>query len=163
PFTARSRPVSPGDTFDRYDDSGAFRSRVVSSADEAAEADRDRLAEELRLLYVALTRARHVCWIGLADVRNGRSSQSVLPINAWGHLLNAPQGEVLKQRLEALAAEQPDVFHFASTLEPGQVFVPSSVQETLAPTVRHFKRPRWPSWGITSYSSLQFGARPNAT
>src|SRR5690606_27271754 len=73
PFTARSRPVSPGDTVTRYDADGVLRSAVVSNADEAAEADRDRLAEDLRLLYVALTRARHVCWIGLADVRNGRS------------------------------------------------------------------------------------------
>ena len=160
PFTARSRPVGPGDVVSRYDAHGVLHSRVVSNAVEAAEADRDRLAEDLRLLYVALTRARHVCWIGLADVRNGRSSQSGLPINAWGHLLNAQTGEDLKARLEALTSLRPDVFQPAVAPGPGQVFTPPADEYRSLPAVKHFERPDWPAWGITSYSALQFGARP---
>ncbi|MCC6992343.1 MAG: UvrD-helicase domain-containing protein, partial [Acidobacteria bacterium] len=38
--------------------------------------DRERLREDLRLLYVALTRARHALWVGLAPLKAGRSGEA---------------------------------------------------------------------------------------
>jgi exodeoxyribonuclease V beta subunit len=57
--------------------------------DEALEAvDRARLEEDLRLLYVALTRARHFLWLGVAAIAAGRSAgENKLHESALGYLL----------------------------------------------------------------------------
>src|SRR5690606_7957211 len=66
--------------------------------EQIQQADRERLGEDLRLLYVALTRARHACWLGLADLRRGNSKSSVLHEGAlaWllggGERLSSPEG-----------------------------------------------------------------------
>jgi exodeoxyribonuclease V beta subunit len=44
----------------------------------------ERLAEDLRLLYVALTRAQHACWLGVADLKRGNTSGSILHRSALG-------------------------------------------------------------------------------
>ena len=59
-------------------------------SDEARQAaDRERLAEDLRLLYVALTRAVHATWVGMAPLRSGpgKSSRTELHKSAIGYLL----------------------------------------------------------------------------
>lgn len=54
---------------------------------ELALADRDRLKEDLRLLYVALTRARHTLWVGFSAVKTGNSSACISHKSAAGYLL----------------------------------------------------------------------------
>ncbi|WP_153015514.1 hypothetical protein, partial [Pseudomonas syringae] len=51
------------------------------------QADDERLAEDLRLLYVALTRSEHACWLGVADLKRGNASNSMLHRSALGYLL----------------------------------------------------------------------------
>ena len=50
------------------------RARCTCSVNDEllAAADKDRLREDLRLLYVALTRARHALWLGVAALTAGR-------------------------------------------------------------------------------------------
>ncbi|MFO7922003.1 MAG: 3'-5' exonuclease, partial [Nioella sp.] len=50
-------------------------------------ADDERLSEEVRLLYVALTRARHATFIGLAPLAVGASKTATLHKSALGYLL----------------------------------------------------------------------------
>ena len=57
----------------------------------------EALAEELRLLYVALTRARHRCYLYAGDIQKPGPS-------ALGHLL----GEDLLNAMESLAATHPE-------------------------------------------------------
>ena len=57
---------------------------------ELALADQDRLREDLRLLYVALTRARHALWLGFANVKVSNSDKSVTHCSAAGYLLGGP-------------------------------------------------------------------------
>lgn len=161
PFTARSRPLKTGETVSRYDETGVLRDVLLQSDEDVALADQERLAEDLRLLYVALTRAQHLCWIGLADVCVGNSRQSGLPQNAWGHVLSALDGASLKARLDTLIAAHPRLFQTADLPLTPPVYRPAQAQTPFVPTVRTFLRPPWPSWGITSYSALQFGARPD--
>jgi exodeoxyribonuclease V beta subunit len=47
----------------------------------------ERLREDLRLLYVALTRARHALWMGLAALRIGQGKVCLTHRSAVGHLL----------------------------------------------------------------------------
>ena len=57
------------------------------SKDELALADKDRLREDLRLLYVALTRARHALWVGFSALKTGNSEACISHHSAAGYLL----------------------------------------------------------------------------
>lgn len=70
---------------------------------QLARADQDRLREDLRLLYVALTRARHALWVGFAAVKVGNSDSCVIHDSAAGYLLG---GSVARDATEWLAPLQ---------------------------------------------------------
>jgi exodeoxyribonuclease V beta subunit len=74
---------SVGLVADRVDGRRALRARIVGLDDAAydAAAERERvelLSEQLRLLYVGLTRARHAAWLYAASVNPGRGEKPVL-------------------------------------------------------------------------------------
>jgi exodeoxyribonuclease V beta subunit len=58
----------------------ACSSRSPADAGIVDRADRERLGEDLRKLYVALTRARYATWIGVAPLKD-------LERSAFGYLL----------------------------------------------------------------------------
>ena len=55
---------------------------------DAQLADADRLREDLRLWYVALTRARHALWVGWSPIKIGQSPTCVNHKSAPGHVLS---------------------------------------------------------------------------
>jgi len=60
----------------------------LSLTDEALDAvERSRIEEDLRLLYVALTRARHFLWLGVAAVAARKTGENKLHESALGYLL----------------------------------------------------------------------------
>lgn len=69
------------------DEEGNRKLSLQVSNDELALADRDRLREDLRLLYVALTRARHTLWVGFAAVKTSNSLACISHKSAAGYLL----------------------------------------------------------------------------
>ena len=85
PFICTFRPLEGGKPFVMQEND---QRRTVFHADEAslARADAERLGEDLRRFYVALTRARHACWLGVADLnyKNGLGQA------ALGYLLDVP-------------------------------------------------------------------------
>ncbi|RZS30986.1 exodeoxyribonuclease V subunit beta [Corticibacter populi] len=60
----------------------------ANAADTPPGNDEERLREDLRLLYVALTRARHALWVGFALNRHGNSKTTRLQRSALGYLLS---------------------------------------------------------------------------
>ncbi len=92
PFAAHLRPVQRSNTawVVQPDDEGERRLWLVPSDEQLAAADHERLQEDLRLLYVALTRARHGLWVGLATLKIGRSPDCVWHRSAIGYLLSGP-------------------------------------------------------------------------
>jgi exodeoxyribonuclease V beta subunit len=73
--------------FEYVEDDGERRIDLALS-DAAMEAvDRARLEEDLRLLYVALTRARHFLWLGVAAVAARKKGENQLHESALGYLL----------------------------------------------------------------------------
>ncbi|MGY3859490.1 exodeoxyribonuclease V subunit beta [Aeromonas intestinalis] len=131
---------------------------LTESEASLAEADKERLAEDLRLLYVALTRGVYATWLGLAPVRsgNGKSEQTDLHQCAIGYLLqrgeagdaatlNTALGE-LAQALPGVAVGEPSLTRPAP-LEPDQ----ASLGE---PLVRRFEGRLERDWWISSYSGL---------
>jgi exodeoxyribonuclease V beta subunit len=75
-------------SFFEYVDGGGRRMLDLGLTDEAlARVEQARLEEDLRLLYVALTRARHFLWLGVAAVAGRSSGSNSLHESALGYLL----------------------------------------------------------------------------
>jgi exodeoxyribonuclease V beta subunit len=73
--------------FEYVDEAGERRVDLALSDEALAAVDRARLEEDLRLLYVALTRARHFLWLGVAAVATGKKGENRLHESALGYLL----------------------------------------------------------------------------
>ncbi|MGX5836693.1 exodeoxyribonuclease V subunit beta [Aeromonas piscicola] len=123
-----------------------------------AEADRERLAEDLRLLYVALTRGVYATWLGLAPVRsgNGKSEKTDLHHTAIGYLLQKGEegdAETLATALTELSQALPGVVVGEPSLtRPAPL--PPEEEQLGEPQVRHFTGSLERDWWISSYSGL---------
>ena len=89
PFASSYRPVGKdrGRFVRLTDDAGQRVLCLDPDNAQIAAADRERQLEDLRLLYVALTRARHAVWVGLATLKIGSGKQCMWPASAIGYLL----------------------------------------------------------------------------
>ncbi len=129
--------------------------------DDTRAADRDRLREDLRLWYVALTRARHALWIGWSAVKTGNSDKCLNHLSAAGQLLTGGQACNPADWQHMLKELQVDAA--GSALSVALVPAPSAVpltpwHKTASPTVLRealrctaaFDR----SWTIASFSRL---------
>ena len=123
--------------------------------DDAAlqKAEHERLLEDIRLLYVALTRPVYACWLGLAAFSEGASKKSKLSQSALGYLLNLPDECTPADLTVALSRlpwqQQP--------MRPTQSPLGGNTLPELTPAIQlnaPLKRERW--W-IASYSALRTG------
>jgi len=83
PFVVSAKPVSSrGRSYYEYrDDDGEKQIDFSLSKEAELKVEAARMEEDLRLLYVALTRARHAMYLGVASVRNK------IELSAMGYLL----------------------------------------------------------------------------
>jgi exodeoxyribonuclease V beta subunit len=133
--------------------------------DELALADKDRLREDLRLLYVALTRARHALWVGFSALKTGNSDACVSHQSGTGYILGGTEqiaAEDWLGHLEQLVAGEPNIVLKAADKSPScTVFSPGGnspvLQDSPLYTVQ-FER----NWKIGSFSQLtrDLGAAP---
>lgn len=124
-------------------------------------ADHDRLREDLRLWYVALTRARHALWVGWSAVKRGNGKTCVNHSCAAGHLLGSGQELEAADWLSKLQALQTDAQGQALSvhMQVASAEVPltlwqkpahtTELREALSCTARIDK-----SWTIASFSRL---------
>ncbi|MDB5963087.1 MAG: recB, partial [Massilia sp.] len=89
PFAVSARATNRRSrSFFEYTADNGERRLDLSLTDEAmALVDRARLEEDLRLLYVALTRARHFLWLGVAAIAARKAGENRLHESAFGYLL----------------------------------------------------------------------------
>ncbi|WP_288518989.1 exodeoxyribonuclease V subunit beta [uncultured Pseudomonas sp.] len=161
PFICTSKPVD-GQRLPLgwHDDQGVAHLTLTPDAAQIERADDERLAEDLRLLYVALTRAQHACWLGVADLKRGTQRSSQLHRSALGYLLGGglslAASSQLGEWLAALAAGNPAITH--GPLPEVQALcyrTPDSQRELLPP--RKPRRAAAEHWWIASYSALRVG------
>ena len=135
----------------------------VNFESRRARAIEEELAEEIRILYVALTRAKYRCYLAWADVRTAkdpnRSALSYLLFSSggdeWISSLDNVKFAQHQQRLSALADQFPEQFvyreiskvaivdhRYRTTVEQGEL------------AARNFTRRFDRSWQMSSYSSL---------
>ncbi|MGQ3002521.1 MAG: exodeoxyribonuclease V subunit beta [Hydrogenophaga sp.] len=122
-------------------------------------ADKERQREDLRLLYVAMTRARHAVWMGLAALKAGASERLTFARSAIGYVVHGPEElsqDALKARVEELIAGSPDIA--LTDALPLETLTRSPVQAREAPPALHDLRPYTADferhWTIGSFSAL---------
>ncbi|WP_416311123.1 exodeoxyribonuclease V subunit beta [Pseudomonas sp. W03] len=119
------------------------------------QANDERLSEDMRLLYVALTRARHAVWLGVAPLVMSNSKSPELHKGAIGYLLgggNTLGVEDLATRLGELQAGHGEIVLEAAPLADLQLFVGPQAGELGA--AREPRRRVAEKWWIASYSAL---------
>ncbi len=134
--------------------------RLDFSADELAEADKERLREDLRLFYVALTRARHLVWLGLGALRHGNSDKCVNEHGASGYLLGDLQSrgvqeweKTLEQFAQGCSDIQLQPLHTLGLPVACTRLQPHTAPPALtAPT--HYDGQFDRTWGVASFSAL---------
>ena len=150
PFACTYRPASATDMPLKWHDEAGKLHITLGDVDVLPRVDRERLGEDLRKLYVALTRACYATWVGMAPIAN-------VELSALGYLLNgskpivpAELGSLLEQwrgaSAEISVGEAP-----AASDEP---FVQLDSQQMRGSARRLVKRVR-ENWWIASYSSLR--------
>jgi len=125
-----------------------------------AQADDERIAEDVRLLYVALTRARYATFLGLAALAPGSNKTATLHKSALGYLLaggeRMPHLEALRSCWQRLADGCADIV-LEQADPPGAVthaaLAASSAagKPALQPSHLPFDR-----WRVASYSALRY-------
>jgi len=140
-----------------HDNQGAAHFDLCPGIDAWQAAEDERLQEDLRLLYVALTRARHLCWLGVACLKDGSKSDSGLHKSAFGYVLSGGkpvEPAELMAKLGALANGQPAIrlVALAETADTRR-YQPQDSASTPRPA-RLCTLPAHTPWWIASYSAL---------
>lgn len=156
PFVMSYRQASEAKYYDSFQEQTILD---ISAQDTSLQqADKERLAEDLRLIYVALTRAVYGCFVGVAPIRDGRSNKEPTGVHhsAMGYLLqNGQQGGVsdLIAALERQANKLPCV-KLTSLPEVRDEKLVSVRPEQVKLTASELKTEIDRNWWITSYSGL---------
>ncbi len=136
-----------------HDESGDTVVDLYAEEEAMARAEEERLAEDLRLLYVALTRSVYACYMGVADVKFGQKKDR-LRYTALGYLLLQAERDLdgalehLQSLCDAIQVIEPPV-----TAPQQDLFaMPENNQESLS--ARAFAGQVRRDWRVTSYSAL---------
>ena len=165
PFAVTARKAEKRNrSFVDYADEEGKRHLDLSLSDQAmAFVEEARIEEDLRLLYVALTRARHFLWLGVAALAARKAGDNTLHESALGYLLTGgdqlPAGQ-LQQRWHEVCGGC-DAIAIAGLAQPGPA--------TLLNRIEHRPQLREPpqftgrferDWSVGSFTSLtrQIGA-----
>ncbi|MBK1620985.1 exodeoxyribonuclease V subunit beta, partial [Lamprobacter modestohalophilus] len=163
PIDGRTRQVPTRLAAGEAGDAASPRALEVAGKDACQDAwdnaDDERLSEDMRKLYVALTRARHAAWLGITPLcRQGKKPQ--LHQSALGHVLKGGQSFAnaaeVWNALEQLKGDCEDI-----AIQP----LPTTPAQPLATATDAVLEPacapghgRFEPWWIASYSALTVGA-----
>lgn len=152
-----------GEVVKFHDDQGRLKTVFKPTQEDMAAVDRERLAEDVRLLYVAVTRARYACWLGVGLVGSTTKTQeekTTLHRTGLGYLLSDGQmirTDELENYLRNLKGDCPHI-----TLSPlpdagDALYQPKEEASELVPALG-FSGKVDRNWWISSYSSMLAGA-----
>ena len=100
-----------------YNQQGKLSLDLTNAESSLVSAEQDRIAEDIRLLYVALTRAKYQCYIGTAAYQSNRTDSLGVRQSAWAYLLFQGQvpakvdDDALKLQLEKFQTTFKDLVH----------------------------------------------------
>ncbi len=148
PFGTAFRAQSEKQAFVRYhDDVGRLITVFDPAPEDVTKADRERLGEDIRKLYVALTRARFATWVGAAALENWQQS-------GLGYLIAGEGQSGISQCLGRLAEGRPEIT-VGPLPEPDDQHYSEQAPEALGPALKSTREAR-EDWWIASYSSIEY-------
>ncbi|MEP3825515.1 MAG: exodeoxyribonuclease V subunit beta [Marinobacter sp.] len=148
PFGTAFRAQSEKQSFVSYHDSDNKLITVFDpSADDVAKADQERLGEDIRKIYVALTRARFATWVGAAALDNWQQS-------GLGYLISGSGAESIGQCLKALAEGRQEI-SVTPLPEADETLYSERAPEALGPALVSTREAK-EDWWIASYSSIEY-------
>ena len=127
-----------------------FISNYRAEKDDA-DKDKDRLAEDMRLLYVGLTRAERAIWVGVAQVKGDMDGKTPKVRSALSWLLGRTSTDDLSQRLQGWACN--DIMVQTAPMPTDARYIPDEPAKVFKPAKepqRHVTR----HWWIASFSAL---------
>lgn len=156
PFVFSYREASEAKYYDAANDRTVLD--ITGNDASMQQADKERLAEDLRLIYVALTRAVYACFIGASPLRNGRSTKEPTGVHrsAIGYLVQNGQEGGINDLYQGLKQQQ-DKLDCVALGEPPQQLEEMYVapqEEVCDLTAKELQNPIDRNWRITSYSGL---------
>ncbi|WP_010626784.1 exodeoxyribonuclease V subunit beta [Halomonas sp. KM-1] len=151
PFICNHRATKKDDSPLRWHDAeGRLRISLEADDETLATVDRERLGEDLRKLYVALTRARHATWLGMAPLKGGEGS-AVGQLLANGDLLGPTGFSEALTRLKGNCA----AIEIAPAPPAHAQIVTRTERDDALGEARTPTRPAREHWWIASYSALR--------
>ncbi|MGK2960364.1 MAG: exodeoxyribonuclease V subunit beta [Candidatus Malihini olakiniferum] len=155
PFICHFYPQPNGIYHDRH----TYQALLdVNNGEENQQlAEEERLAEDLRLLYVALTRSIYHCSVGVAPLQRTRSKSKMtdMHLSALGYLLQQGQEADASTLVTALHALEGDGVAVTAVREWDGIPWQEAATEAVKLHARECKRMLTDNWLVTSYSSLQ--------
>ncbi len=158
PFICSFREVSSRNTYYRYHNESQHLVIDLTKDDTIKSlSDRERLQEDLRLLYVAMTRARHACWLGIAPIKMGKAKSPQLEKSALGYVLGWQAQTPASALVSHLSQLKGDCTAMTLALLPtptAESYLPAQQQDVLdSPRISTAKISD--NWWIASYTALQ--------
>ncbi|MBA2779013.1 exodeoxyribonuclease V subunit beta [Billgrantia kenyensis] len=151
PFICNHRATKKDDSPLRWHDAeGRLRISLEADDETLATVDRERLGEDLRKLYVALTRARHATWLGMAPLKGGEGS-AIGQLLANGDLLGPTAFSQAVSRLKGNC----DAIEIAPAPPAHAEIVRQAERDDALGEARTPTRPAREHWWIASYSALR--------
>ncbi len=156
PFVFSYREASEAKYYDAANDRTVLD--ITGNDASMKQADKERLAEDLRLIYVALTRAVYACFIGASPLRNGRSTKEPTGVHrsAIGYLIQNGQEGGINDLHQGLTQQQ-DELDCVVVADPPQQLEQKYVapqEEIYDLSAKELQNPIDRNWRITSYSGL---------
>lgn len=169
PFAVTARKVERRNrSFFEFSDDDGVRQIDMALTDAALDlVEKARLQEDLRLMYVALTRARHFLWLGVTALAARKAGDNTLHESALGYLLTggAPlPSDLMLERWQHACKDCGDIGITTLEMNPRQLTRLSRIDQRpplLAPQHYHghFER----DWSVGSFSSLARRTGPTGT
>ena len=164
PFICSHRKVSTGksDPVIWHDEQGHRQVKINPGEDAVTMATQEALAEDLRLLYVAMTRACHACFMGMGVMgrilKKGETNE--FHRSGIGHVITGGQESSTREILQMLdqMGENCSEIYVTPAPECPDMLEISEENNALYAPARHFSHPQWQRWFITSYSGIADGA-----
>ncbi|WP_176291974.1 exodeoxyribonuclease V subunit beta [Vibrio natriegens] len=156
PFVFSYREASEAKYYDAANDRTVLD--ITGNDASMQQADKERLAEDLRLIYVALTRAVYACFIGASPLRNGRSTKEPTGVHrsAIGYLVQNGQEGGINDLYQGLKRQQDKLDCVVVGEPPKQLeeMYEAPQEEVCDLTAKELQNTIDRNWRITSYSGL---------
>ncbi len=129
-------------------------------------ANDERISEDMRLLYVALTRASHALWLGIGPLKSGNAKKPQIERSAMGYLLAGGDNtltkspEAVMEAYQNLASGCDDIRLLPQTPDVLDNRLQQPEKPSLSPARTPPRLNALTNWWIASYSAIEFGHTP---